>query len=89
MAVGINELATLDFMLYPNPANDVLFIETGEIIGGFIVNIIDLTGRTVFTKELSSSTVKLELNVSTLNKGMYLVNLQTESATISKRIILQ
>ncbi len=64
---------------YPNPVNDVLNI---DYEGDFNVQIIDVTGRVVFTAENSRS-----LNVSSLESGNYIIKLVSDNETLFNRFI--
>jgi len=62
------------FKIYPNPANDKIFIE-----GGFMnqnVEIIDINGRMVASKVIESETVGID--ISNLMRGAYFVKIGKE-----------
>lgn len=69
-------------VIHPNPANDVIYIESIEPIDSFI--LLDLTGK-IITSEKSSKT----LNVSTINAGIYLLKIQSNSKITTKKVIIQ
>ncbi len=65
--------------MYPNPATDVIFLESKAKIQS--VNIFDITGKSVMSLKNSD---KLEMiSVSSLSKGIYLVNVRFEDGTVS------
>jgi hypothetical protein len=68
--VGINENQINGFIIiYPNPANDKLFIQS-ESQNVTYINIVDILGR-----EISPSSVKeKEIDISNFSKGIYFVN---------------
>ena len=63
--------------VYPNPANDVLTISTQSEKA--TVNILNMEGKTVATQEVSQGTT--EMNVSTLPKGIYMVQIKSSEKT--------
>ena len=69
-----------NIILYPNPVNDYLFIESDRAIKK--VEIYNLLGKIVFTTESSAK----ELNISGLSAGLYLVRVQTEGETTVHKI---
>jgi hypothetical protein len=81
--VGIDE-ATAEFVVKPNPASDVLFIEntTGT---ASTVAIYNVTGAKVMEQNFEANT---RLDVSTLPRGMYIVRLQSEDTDSVIRISL-
>jgi len=90
-AVGTTQLAIHDvvserFKLYPNPVSDIVMLTNDENIGMEQVAIIDLGGRTLRTYELNQQT-GIQLNISDLPAGIYIVNIKTKEGMASKKII--
>lgn len=81
-----NEL--VDFKIYPNPSNGQFHIELPQ---GFAPNseisIIDLTGRTMH-KHLTSEKL-IQLNLSELAAGNYILKLQNDQKVFTKNIAIQ
>ena len=75
----------LSINVFPNPANDIINIvaEDGMAIQSF--SIYSISGRLVRTEKY----YKQEINVSELNTGIYLLNIQTRGGHISKKIIIE
>jgi len=71
--------------LYPNPVNEVLFIESTETI--ISVEVSDLSGRTLFRIQKNNSNV--QVNVSTLPSGIYNLLLATDNKKLIKRIVIK
>lgn len=74
-----------EFKVYPNPANDLINIDLGNIEAQKSV-LIDLSGRIVYQNEmLHTNTFTIESQ--NLASGFYLLNIQTkEGYSISKKI---
>ena len=69
--------------LYPNPAGNS-FSVTG-IEGSFTVQIIDITGKTVYE---SAPTDNKAINIATLQEGVYIVRITTENgSTTTKKLV--
>ncbi|MDX9931100.1 MAG: choice-of-anchor J domain-containing protein [Bacteroidales bacterium] len=68
---GINE-NTISFNVYPNPANEMLLIETFE---NGLLSVCDLQGRAVMQKNIEGHEI---LDVSMLQTGTYFVVFRTE-----------
>jgi len=74
LASGISTLpATANIALYPNPANDQLFL-SHTLPNGYTFNIKDLLGRTIYTQTIDSDLVKIDLTDKMTN-GLYLVEI--------------
>lgn len=75
--VGVDELSTGDFDLFPNPSNGQVFLRMGGVTQGAMeLRVADLTGRVVYTDRVAPmqhSTQVLELG--NLASGTYVVTL--------------
>ena len=63
------------FTIYPNPANNILIVETRLIASLPVANeyrITNLMGQTVFTGNLTAETQQID--VSALPQGMYFIS---------------
>ena len=80
--VGVAEFSTA-FNIYPNPVNDVLFIENGCNIEQ--VTIYNVTGVMVYSEECTSNNV--QVNVSDLEAGVYIIRVKTENNEVINRFV--
>ena len=80
--VGVDEFSTA-FNIYPNPVNDVLFIENGNNIEE--VSIYTITGVMVYSEQCVSNNV--QVNVSELEGGVYIIKVRTENNEIINRFV--
>ncbi|MGB5418372.1 T9SS type A sorting domain-containing protein [Algibacter sp.] len=87
----VEALSTADFdtssIFISNPVNEVLSIK-GLTDNVKQVSVYSLLGSEVLTKKLSSKS-DISLDVSGLSAGMYIVKLQGDSGSFSKKIIKQ
>ncbi len=74
---GIATLSSESFTLYPNPAEDRIYIGCKES-GNCQISLINALGITVMQKSVNTQTLSEGLNISALNKGLYLVKIETE-----------
>jgi hypothetical protein len=77
------------FTLFPNPANNRItiankFIETGETI----VTIFNING-TQLIQDKYRNQQDIEINVSGLRTGIYIVKIQTGSSVDTKKLVVQ
>ena len=80
---SVGKIQDFELSLYPNPVKNIVNITTGESID--MVKIYDLTGRIV--KQLNPNSNKFKIDVSSLNKGVYLVKLNSGEKTGSTKLI--
>jgi hypothetical protein len=83
--IGIEE-NTVSFELYPNPVKDFvnLKFDNGNVRK---ISIYDLLGQQVWSIEVSGEFVQLDLSM--LSSGSYIVLVQDESSIITKKITKQ
>ena len=67
---GVEENNLIVSNVYPNPFNDVVNFKFNNLESASTLTIIDLTGKTVFSKEIKSNEFSWK-PATELNKGMY------------------
>lgn len=78
---GINDLNTIHATIYPNPANDQLFISSDVTVTDF--SISNLAGQVVSTGEGSI------VDLSELEAGIYVVTISSDQGTATRRFVKQ
>lgn len=73
--------------IYPNPATDNLQISLSEELHPQEVEVFDLLGKRVLYSEMYNS--QLELNVSRLQYGIYVLKVKTEEGIGTKKIMVE
>lgn len=81
LSTGIKNVKNFNhFSIYPNPANDVLYVNnSSKILETFV--LINALGQTVISNEI---TTQLQLDVANLPRGIYFAKI----GTATKKIIL-
>lgn len=89
--VGIdNDLqANNSFDVYPNPANNNLFINLAGNHQEVVVLIRDVLGKECYSQKLNNPNNPIEINSSSLLNGIYLISIQLDKSISTKRIIIQ
>jgi hypothetical protein len=78
------------FTLYPNPATSETTIQLKNAnFGDAVVRMYDVTGKEVFISISSPKEDIRVLNVSTLERGVYFVKVDTYGETLTKQLIVQ
>ena len=87
--VGIDELSETEVRIYPNPANDVLHVEFGDMSKLNEIEITDLTGRAVVDlSQVQMVSGDLSIPLHSLTPGTYLIRITTESGSpLVKRFV--
>lgn len=74
-----------NFMVYPNPANNVLNIDAKQGMKFSKVEMTDLNGRVVKTMNVDAITT--QLNISDLNAGVYFLKVSSNEGVGTSKII--
>jgi hypothetical protein len=82
--LATKNVSAISFSMYPNPAKDQLHISLLENENG-TVTIIDITGKTVM--QVNISTQHDVINLSSLGRGIYFVNVQTAAGNTVKKLV--
>lgn len=80
-ATGIEENASLEIALFPNPTTDILNITSSETISE--IEIVNVMGQVVKRMKVNSDNAVCD--VEDLKAGVYVVRIHAASATLSQR----
>lgn len=84
--LGVEQVATVsEFSVYPNPANNFVTINNENTLIKE-VKMVDVNGRTVKSVEVNT-TGNVEINISDLAKGIYMMNITSDLGSVTKKII--
>jgi hypothetical protein len=91
---GIDEVVTHpSFRIYPNPANDLLFIKmenTNEEVEQIIIT--DILGREIFDQQkpvLQNGSIQFDTKKLQLGSGTYFINLRTCNGNYCRKILVE
>lgn len=85
--VGVEEIDILDFSIYPNPAQNSVFINVENAFNNPVkIEITDLTGRVIYNQNLTSN--QTEINTSSFSNGLYLINLISNGKKYTQKLII-
>jgi hypothetical protein len=92
--VAVNEVEPLttipewDFIMFPNPANDVLHVQMLPSSLAKDVALYDMSGKRVYSRT-NLSQLSLDVPLGTLAKGAYCVRISDETTLKMKTLIIQ
>lgn len=75
--------------VYPNPASDLIYLDTKENIKNVEVKIYTIMGKQVLTFRADDTTERKEIDTKNLEKGSYIINIKADSFEESARLIIQ
>ncbi len=80
--VGVDEVSRVEVSVFPNPANDKLYVESGVQINE--LKFLDISGKEVYKKSVGSNSAKID--VSNLKKGVYIIQIISVKEVQSYRL---
>ncbi len=83
----INNRQELQAQTYPNPVNSYLNIRIDDRARGAAYRLYDITGHLIMSGKLENRVNRLDLG--TLQKGIYLLNMRSNDKVVTRRIIKQ
>ncbi len=85
---GSTIVETLQFEIFPNPAQNIIQIQCSEFkTESGIIEILSLDGKKILEKEIETGIENIELDLSNLKNGMYLCKITIDNRSSTKKII--
>ncbi|MCA6364178.1 MAG: T9SS type A sorting domain-containing protein [Bacteroidetes bacterium] len=89
-AVGVAENEqSFSFNVFPNPANDAVFVQMPATDENGLVEIMDVSGRVCMSWSAGRGTSLLSMNIETLPAGAYVIRVTTTAGRGSQRLMIQ
>ena len=77
-----------DFLMYPNPANTTITIDGGEHTLITRLQIVDMTGKQIISRETEQPTQKFSLDISRLASSIYFISItDSNGKRVMKKLI--
>lgn len=84
--LSVDTFEATSFQIYPNPTNgNIVYINTKNNVHVSNVRIYDISGKQVLTQ----ANVTDKINVQSLQRGLYILQLEIGNQTINKKLIKQ
>ena len=84
------ELREKGFAVWPNPANDLIFLEVNQPVSKDTkVTVFDQLGRIVYTTQILVGESKVEMQSHDWTPGIYYIQTEFNGRPIQKRILVQ
>jgi hypothetical protein len=82
---NLDEISSADFSVYPNPASEVININSSKMLNATI-SVTDLTGKVVKTSTING--LPASVNTSGLNNGIYYVTITNGNSTSTQKVVI-
>jgi Secretion system C-terminal sorting domain/Cleaved Adhesin Domain/Fibronectin type III domain len=73
------------FSVFPNPTTGIINVSNADGINVSEITVTDLNGRVVKTNKYDSVS-NVQINISDLSKGMYMMNIKSDQGTAIKKV---
>ncbi len=86
---GLSE-NSIQFNVFPNPANDYLFISSNTLLNFARYTLTDLEGKTQLEGQIHQVTNEFKISTQNLSQGIYMLTIQDETGKygLPKKIVL-
>lgn len=84
ICTGLDEIATKEVNIYPNPNQGNFMIDVADF-NGVTLTIVDALGKEIINQNLNSSRTNVDL--SNFKQGVYIVKLKGDNINITKKVI--
>ena len=74
--------------MFPNPTNNTVFVDAGEMSGDYTLQIMDNAGRIVSTAKGTLSNTVLKQDVSNYAAGLYTLKLTTAKHVATSKLMV-
>ena len=86
--VSVNVPALITFRVTPNPAHDLLFIQSKGITEKAIFEITSMTGQKLITRQITlSGNDNISVDINRLPKGVYNLSIRSNKQSIVKQFV--
>jgi uncharacterized membrane protein len=87
--IGIEDITINNFNVYPNPSQGTFNLTTSAIVSyESNITVYDLAGKLVYTSKLQGNDINV-IDLSTQEKGMYLLQIVVEDKVYNKTLVIQ
>lgn len=83
-----DDLSATDVQIYPNPATDVVYVQTNDIAPGAQCHVFDLHGHLVYETTIASNSIQI-IGTHAWAKGLYIVQLLASGQSVQKKLVIE
>lgn len=84
VTTGLNDLKN-DFVqtVFPNPTSNRITVELKSDVVAEVIEVVDITGKTVYSSPVLNSNTSITFDVNSLNAGTYFLNVYSNTGEIA------
>ncbi|WP_109831106.1 T9SS type A sorting domain-containing protein [Reichenbachiella versicolor] len=82
-------LSEIEIVVYPNPSRGIINLKWGTEVDQATVAVYSVNGRLMYEEKVYQSSSVDQIDLSSLNKGMYLVKFITNGNAVNKQLMIK
>lgn len=86
-SVNEQKIEALNITMYPNPAANMVTINTEKISANTTIKVIDLAGKTAIETKVEPG-IETAIDCSTLSNGIYMVQFETNGMVATQKLVI-
>ena len=86
LSISTSEVIDFATEIYPNPTTEKVNVVSYAVTINSI-EIYNIHGQVVYSKEVNANAIKI--NTTTLSNGVYIMNIKSDKATITRKLIVE
>jgi hypothetical protein len=86
-SLGVNENTDGAFVMYPNPASEILNVKVSSSV--LDISVYDVLGKQVFKDRATANEGTAAIDVSSLSPGLYLIRMESDGKTAVKKLVVK
>ncbi|WP_087491743.1 MULTISPECIES: reprolysin-like metallopeptidase [unclassified Winogradskyella] len=89
VVLGLDELDTNNFNLYPNPNKGDFNIAFGRNFNDINVQLFDIRGIEILNKDYTTNSNTITVSTNNISDGLYIVRIKADQFTVDKKIVIK
>ena len=85
--LGVDDVNTDLFEMYPNPATEIVTFSSQQFSSEVELIVLNISGQHILSETKAPQNNSFSLDVSSLDSGLYFVQIASEGKTITKKLI--
>ncbi|MDN3723829.1 T9SS type A sorting domain-containing protein [Aequorivita sp. SDUM287046] len=87
VSLAVNFLIFEDLHIFPNPTSGSFTIQATKLISEATISLYDIQGKLLRTEKMLPQNGRITMEISFLEKGVYLVKISSEGNSVIKKLI--
>ena len=86
---GLAKNTLMQFAAYPNPANNIVYVDVDNASPNLLIDVINLQGKQIEVTLTQQTNGLFGINTATLSNGTYIIRIHNNGKTATRKISVQ